>query len=708
MDLAPYVYPLRKWWWLILAATITAGVSGFIATRNLEQIYVAKASLFVGRAIDSPNPTDYQFSLSRELASVYAEIAQRDPVRNAVKETLGLGELPDYTVTKAPGTQLLDISVRDTVPERAQAVANALALQIIERSQAPLKDTLNRQAFIQDQLTSLEKDILNTEEEIETLQTRLGGLSLAVEIAAAEEQFGTLRDKLSVLQSTYARLLESTSQGAENTISIIELAEVPTVSVSPGRNLIIGLTVLVGFSLSVVTVTLIESIDSTIQTPEELNRISGLPIIATIGAFNPKTPLITLEHPLSPQAESFRLLRTGILHSPFAEGVRSLVVTSASPREGKSITAANLSIVLAQAGHKVTLVDADLYLSSQHEIFNLPNHTGFSTLLTNSKPLKSAEFKEMLSNLVCVGTQVESLSILTAGPSIPNAPDLMASRNIESIMLAMQNESDFVIFDGPAALSKVDGLLLSKFAEGVILITDAKGTRRGDLRHVLERLQQVEANVLGVVLNRYSSISNAYAYYLSQPSPLMDEKSKDDLHSVTDEANDRTHHELGSDREIEEGRSEETEGDVNAVDPESIILIEPEAAMVVVDEVISMETLEDHMTGPEEDPGETGTGDVDHEGGEIQEKIEQEIARHSEEEQQTVQASAYSVPLEDVGLSSRVYKLLSEAGYATAGPVIEQLETDEKKILNLKGVGPKSLEEISQVLASYPYHIGEH
>lgn len=708
MDLAPYVYPLRKWWWLILAATITAGVSGFFATRNLEQIYVARAALFVGRAIDSPNPTDYQFSLSRELASVYAEIAQRDPVRNAVKETLGLGELPDYTVSKAPGTQLLEISVRDTVPERAQAVANALAFQIIERSQAPLKNTLNRQAFIQDQLTSLEKDILNTEEEIETLQTRLGGLSLAVEIAAAEEQFGTLRDKLSVLQSTYARLLESTSQGVENTISIMELAEVPTVSVSPGRNLIIGLTVVVGFSLSVVTVTLIESIDSTIQTPEELNRISGLPVIATIGAFNPKTPLITLEHPHSPQAESFRLLRTGILHSPLAEGVRSLVVTSPSHREGKSITAANLSIVLAQAGYKVTLVDADLYLSSQHEIFNLPNHTGFSTLLTNSKPLKSAEYKEVLSNLVCVGTQVEGLYILTAGPSTPNAPDLMASRDIESIMLALQNESDFVIFDGPAALAKVDGLILSKFAEGVILIADAKGTRRGDFINVLERLQQVEANVLGVVLNRYSSISNAYAYYLSQPSPLMDEKSKDDVHSVTDEANDRTHHELGSDREIEEGRSEETDGYVNTVDSESIILIEPEAAVAVVDEVISKETYEDHTTGLEEDPGETGTGDLDQEGGEIQEKIEQEIARHSEEEQQTVQASAYSVPLEDVGLSSRVYKLLSEAGYATAGAVIEQLETDEKKILNLKGVGPKSLEEISQVLASYHYHRGEH
>jgi non-specific protein-tyrosine kinase len=708
MDLAPYVYPLRKWWWLILAATITAGVSGFIATRNLEQIYVARASLFVGRAIDSPNPTDYQFSLSRELASVYAEIAHRDPVRNAVKETLGLGELPDYMVNKAPGTQLLDISVRDTVPERAQAVANALALQIIERSQAPLKDTLNRQAFIQDQLTSLEKDILNTEEEIETLQTRLGGLSLAVEIAAAEEQFGTLRDKLSVLQSNYARLLGSTAQGAENTISVIELAEVPTVSVSPSRNLIIGLTFVIGFSLSVVTVTLIESIDSTIQTPEELNRISGLPVIATIGAFNRKTPLITLEHPHSPQAESFRLLRTGILHSPFAEGVRSLVVTSPSPREGKSTTAANLSVVLAQAGHKVILVDADLYLSSQHKIFNLPNHKGLSNLLTNSRLLKSSEYSDLLLNPVCEETQVEGLYILTAGPLLPNAPDLMASRDIESIMLALQNEADFVIFDGPAVLSKVDGLVLSKYADGVILITDAKGTRRDDLKHVLERMQQIGANVLGVVLNRYSSISSAYAYYLSQPPLHMEEESKDDLHSVTDEANDRTHHELGSDHEVEEGRFEETEGDINTVDSESIILIEPEATVVVVDEVISMETYEDHTTGLEEDPGETGTGDLDQEGGEIQEKIEQEIARHSEEEQQTDQASAYSVPLEDVGLSSRVYKLLSEAGYATAGAVIEQLETNEKKILNLKGVGPKSLEEISQVLASYPYYIGDH
>lgn len=130
--------------------------------------------------------------------------------------------------------------------------------------------------------------------------------------------------------------------------------------------------------------------------------------------------------------------------------------------------------------------------------------------------------------------------------------------------------------------------------------------------------------------------------------------------------------------------------------------------MVVVDEVISMETYEDHITGLEEDPGETGTGDLDQEGGEIQEIIEQDIEWHSKEEQATVQASAYRVSLEEIGLSPRVYHLLLEAGYVTPDDVIAQLDTDEKKILNIKGIGQKSLDEISRALASYPYHIGEH
>ncbi|MGD8751725.1 MAG: Wzz/FepE/Etk N-terminal domain-containing protein, partial [Anaerolineales bacterium] len=130
MELSAYLIPLRRWWWLLLASTLVAVVSSFIATINQPPVYQASTTLMIGRVIDDPNPNQGEIYLAQQLAQTYAEIANREPVRNATMQALGLTRLPEYLARALPQTQFIEIAVTDVNPLRAQVVANELANQL--------------------------------------------------------------------------------------------------------------------------------------------------------------------------------------------------------------------------------------------------------------------------------------------------------------------------------------------------------------------------------------------------------------------------------------------------------------------------------------------------------------------------------------------------------------------------------------------------
>jgi len=131
MELKNFITPLLKWWWLLVLATLVAGGSSFIVARQQPPEYEAYTTLMIGRTISDPNPSGNELHLSQQLAGIYADLAQRDPVANATMEALGLDSLPSYDARALPNSQFLEIAVIDTNPERAQAVANELANQLI-------------------------------------------------------------------------------------------------------------------------------------------------------------------------------------------------------------------------------------------------------------------------------------------------------------------------------------------------------------------------------------------------------------------------------------------------------------------------------------------------------------------------------------------------------------------------------------------------
>jgi capsular exopolysaccharide synthesis family protein len=507
MELRQYFNTVRKWLWLIVLATAVAALASFIATRQQPPIYSAKTTLVVGSTIENPNPTGNEIWLGQQLAQTYAELAKRDAIRRATMEALGLSWLPQYSVTLVPNTQLLEINVVDTSPPRAQAVAQELARQLIEQSpSAPERERIDRQAFVTKQLQDLETNIDATRTRILELQEQLAGMFSARQIADTQTQIAALEQKQAGYQANYASLLNFVVGGV-NTIRVVEPAPLPTAPIGPNTTLTILLAAAIGLLLALGAAFLLDYLDDTIKTPEDVQsstHLSTLGVIARIEGETVAEKLVTVSQPKSPNAEAYRILRTNLLFSAVDNPPRTLLVTSASPGEGKSTTMANLAVVMAQQGQRVVLIDTDLRRPTLHRLFQAPNATGLTSALLHEHP-SAAPFLQ--------ATKVENLSLLTTGPLPPNPAELLGSARFGELLRDLQEHADVILLDSPPALAVTDAPVLARQVDGVLLVVDAGMTRRQWAANAQETLSKVGAKVLGVALNRLKPGSSSYYYY---------------------------------------------------------------------------------------------------------------------------------------------------------------------------------------------------
>ena len=250
MELKEIISPLLKWWWLLLISTLVAAVSSFIAVSQQPLRYTASTTLMIGRVFTDPNPSYTELYMGQQLATTYADIASRQPVRQATMDSLGLTWLPAYNVRPINNTLLIVISVEDTDQVRAAAVANELANQLILQTPASSQSDLERQAFINQQLDELQVNIQQTQGEIIDNQEKLAGLISARQIADAQTQIAALESKLRSLQNNYSSLLASSQQDASNTLSIIEPAIVPTRPAGTNVNMTVLSSAAIGLALA--------------------------------------------------------------------------------------------------------------------------------------------------------------------------------------------------------------------------------------------------------------------------------------------------------------------------------------------------------------------------------------------------------------------------------------------------------------------------
>jgi capsular exopolysaccharide synthesis family protein len=214
--------------------------------------------------------------------------------------------------------------------------------------------------------------------------------------------------------------------------------------------------------------------------------------------------LITHINPKSPVSEQYRSVRTNLQFASVDNAIQTLVITSSGPEEGKSVTAANVAVTFAQQGQRVLLIDADLRKPTVHYTFRLENGKGLSNYLIGENQLIDVISK----------SNVENLGIVTSGPIPPNPSEILSSKRMGQFIEEAKQHFDMVIFDTPPVLAVTDPAIMAKQCDGVLLIVRSKSTEYEAAKKAKEQLEQVKANILGVVLNgREQKDSNYYYYY---------------------------------------------------------------------------------------------------------------------------------------------------------------------------------------------------
>ncbi|HHV76820.1 MAG TPA: CpsD/CapB family tyrosine-protein kinase [Syntrophothermus lipocalidus] len=218
---------------------------------------------------------------------------------------------------------------------------------------------------------------------------------------------------------------------------------------------------------------------------------------------NTERELVTISDARSPMAEAFRTIRTNIHYASVDRELKTLLVTSPQPTEGKSTTASNLAVVMAQAGQKTLLVDCDFRRPTVHRIFNLPNTQGLTNLIAEDAPLEG-----MVTNSV-----VDNLYVLTCGPIPPNPAEMLASAKMQKFLETVAADYDKVIIDSPPTGAVTDALILSSMVDGVILVVKSGETVIQAAKDAKEKLTNANAHILGVIINGIKESEGGYYYY---------------------------------------------------------------------------------------------------------------------------------------------------------------------------------------------------
>jgi succinoglycan biosynthesis transport protein ExoP len=253
-----------------------------------------------------------------------------------------------------------------------------------------------------------------------------------------------------------------------------------------------------GLLLALALIFLLEYMDDTLKTEEDLEQEVQLIPLGVVHQMKSrrgkdKEKLITAQNPFSIAQEAYRMIRSNIQFMSVDRPSKTIMVTSAGAGDGKSLTAANMSLTLAQAGLRTILVDADLRQPKQHTLFNMNNLIGLTDLLAPSQLDLSKALKS---------TELENLLVLTSGTRPPNPTELLGSQKMAQLLQTLSEQADIIILDSMPVLPVADSVVLSNRVDGVVMVVDSTRTRRSDIKKAIQTLKKVDANILGAVLNR--------------------------------------------------------------------------------------------------------------------------------------------------------------------------------------------------------------
>ena len=527
VELRDYLAVFKRHLGLILAIAVLGAAAAAAYTFRRTPVYESDASVLVRaittNAFDPGSRVDQQLNMFNQRQLAQSELVAAIAAKS-LKTTATPAELLEHVRVDVPAnSQILRVRYQDTVPLTAQRGADAFAKAYLvsreadARAQATTsqKSLQSDIARFQKQASAAEKQIADPDADSATRQ------AAQAKLAAANNRLDQLLSQLSGFQS-----LDFTPG------TVIAAAGLPATPASPNNRLDIGIGLLVGLFLGVVLAFVRDRTDDRLRGREDLAERLDRPVLATIPPLSKRVrqegklrwkrrsrnSLVTLEQPNSPAAEAYRTLRTRMARLASQLDINSVMVVSAGVGEGKSTTAANLAVVLAETGKDVLLVSADLRRPRVHQFFSLQNKSGLSNLLTDGTPPDKrkgpvADGKQMASELWSVAP---NLWVVLSGPLPPHPSALMDSDSMRQFLKEQRDLFDFIILDCPPALVVADAMALAPLADAVLVVADAKESDRDMVSRLKEELEQVGGKIVGAVLNRSKQAGKSTYYYDTQ------------------------------------------------------------------------------------------------------------------------------------------------------------------------------------------------
>jgi succinoglycan biosynthesis transport protein ExoP len=527
VELRDYLAVFRRQLVLIIAITLLGAAAAAAYTLRRTPVYESTASVLVRaittNAFDPGSRVDQQLNMFNQR-----QLAMSEPVAalaaKSLKTTATPAQLLEHVKVDVPAnSQILRIRYQDTVPLTAQRGAGAFANAYLASREADARaQATTSQKSLQKDITRFQKQASDAEKVIGNPEADSATRQAAqAKLAAANNRLDQLLSQLSGFQS-----LDFTPG------TVIAAAALPSAPASPNNRLDVGIGLLVGLFLGIVLAFVRDRTDDRLRGREDLAERLDRPVLATIPPLSKRVreegklrwrrrsrnSLVTLEQPNSPAAESYRTLRTRMARLASQLDINSVMVVSAGVGEGKSTTAANLAVVLAETGKDVLLVSADLRRPRVHQFFSLQNKSGLSNLLTDGTPPDKrkgpvADGKQMASELWSVAP---NLWVILSGQLPPHPSALMDSDSMRQFLKEQRDLFDFIILDCPPALVVADSLALAPMVDAVLVVADAKESDRDLVTRLREELEQVGGKIVGAVLNRSKQSSKNTYYYETQ------------------------------------------------------------------------------------------------------------------------------------------------------------------------------------------------
>lgn len=447
MELRDYVRLLRRRWRLVALSVLLGLAAATAVTLSAPKEYTATAQLFVSAADSGSNGSSISSAytgglFTQQRVKSYVSVITSIRTAGLVKADLGLADSPGDLASKFTATAPLDtVLINVSVKDRSPAQAQALA-NSIGRVFPGLVDSIEK--------------------------PNAGGVSPVK-------------------------------------VSVVQPAQLPTAPTSPKPKLNVALGLLVGLGVGIGGAVLRETLDTSIKGPEQAQDIVGAPVLGAI-TYDPeasKKPLVVVVSPNSIRAEAFRQLRTNLQFVDIEHPLRSVVLTSSIPGEGKSTTTCNLAITLAQAGLQVVLVEGDLRRPRIADYMGMEGAVGLTSVLLGRTSLDEA--------LQPWGDT--TLQVLASGPLPPNPSELLGSQGMQDLLRELEGRSDIVLIDAPPLLPVTDAAVLGTLTSGLVMLIRSNETRREQLTRAVATVHAVGATMLGSVLNMVPTKGpDAYSY----------------------------------------------------------------------------------------------------------------------------------------------------------------------------------------------------